>query len=65
MASKGRSLLQGRVLPNYDLVIRIPVRAHDLFGVLGKHEVAHLRTRVYTVDEGAVQRVPKLDCFVG
>lgn len=41
------------------------MRTHDFLGVLGKHQVAHLRTRINAVQHRAVEGVPELDGFVG
>lgn len=58
-------LLKRRIFPNYDLVIRIAVSAHQFFGVFRKHQITDLRTCVYTVQQGVIKGVPKLDSFVG
>lgn len=58
-------LLKRRIFPNYDLVVRIAVGAHQLFGVFGKHQIADLRACVYAVHQSVIKGVPKLDGFVG
>ena len=57
-------LLHRGVLPDYDLVQRIPVRAHYLVRRPREHQVAHLRARVHVVNVLQGQRVPEPDALV-
>lgn len=65
MASKGGCFLQAGIFPDDDLIIRIPMRTHDFLGVLGEHQIAHLRPRVNAVQQRTVEGVPELDGLVG
>jgi hypothetical protein len=40
------------------------MRTHYFLGILGKHQVAHLRPRINAVQHRAVKGVPKLDGLV-
>ena len=64
MTSQSYCLLKGGILPYNDLVVRIPVGAHDLFSVLGEHQVAYLRTCINAVDHSIVEGVPEFDSFI-
>ena len=64
MSSQSSHLLQSWILPHCYLIIRIPMSTNYLLGVPTEHQIAHLGPSIYTVQQGAIKRIPKFDCLV-
>lgn len=65
MAREDSNLLHLRVLPDYDLVLRVAMSTDELVGGLRPGEVTDLRTRVDGADSLAGQGVPESDATIG
>ncbi len=59
MPSELGDLLQGRVLPNHDLILRVSMGGDQLATVFRPRHIAHLTARVDVVNELARERVPE------
>ena len=57
VARETRDLSHGGILPDHNLVLRIPVGGDDLVGILGPRKVADLGARVNLVDCSATEGV--------
>jgi hypothetical protein len=64
VASQGAYFLHGGVFPDYYLVQGVAMGANDLIGCPRKHQVAHLRASINTVDMLQVKSVPKSDALI-
>ena len=54
-----REFRHRRIPPHDDLILRVPVRGHELVDVLTPHEVTHLRPGVHARQRRVRGRVPK------
>jgi len=65
VASQSGQLGERRVPPDDNLVLAVPVRAHELVHVLRPHQVADLRPRVHRMQGRVRGGVPEPDAPVG
>lgn len=64
MAGQGGHFLHGRVLPDDDLVQRIPMSAHNLVGGLREHQITDLRACIDALKRLHAVGVPEPDALV-
>ena len=61
MAGQSGNFLHFGVLPNIDLIVRVPMSADDFVKRFAEHEVADLRAGVDRFESGAGQGVAEAD----
>lgn len=64
MTSQSNCLLKSGILPDNDLIVRIPVSAHDFFGIFGEHKVAYLWTCINAIYHSIIEGVPEFNGFI-
>eukprot|EP00166_Cyanidium_caldarium_P006324 ctg_900.g375 len=65
MSGERGHLAHARIPPQNDLILRVPVRAHQLVQRLAPRQIAHLRAGVHRVQRGAGGGVPEPNAAVG
>ena len=65
MPGESGYLFHGWVFPNYNLVERVAMCAHELIICLREYQVADLGASVYAVQRCQVQGVPETDALIG